>query len=85
VVRTPGSHLLLCSLNDLWQHSAVMGGSKPLYPTQNLALAAMRIFRPSRPFCRTLAWLVKRRQALVETNPPRNSQLETHPDDERGR
>jgi len=29
--------------------------------------------------------LAKRRRALVETNPPRNSQPETHPDDERGR
>ena len=28
--------------------------------------------------------LVKRRLALVETNPPRNSQPETDPDDERG-
>ena len=28
--------------------------------------------------------LVKRRRALVETNPPRNNQPETHPDDERG-
>jgi len=29
--------------------------------------------------------LVKRRRALRERNPPRNSQPETHPDDERGR
>ena len=29
--------------------------------------------------------LVKRRRAMMESNPPRNSQLETHPDDERGR
>jgi hypothetical protein len=29
--------------------------------------------------------LVKRRRALQECNPPRNSQLETHPFDEGGR
>jgi hypothetical protein len=33
VVRTPGAYLLPCSLNDVWQHSVVLGGSKPLYPT----------------------------------------------------
>src|SRR6185437_2111215 len=33
----------------------------------------------------TGARLVKQRRALVETNPPRNSQSETHPDDEWGR
>jgi len=32
-----------------------------------------------------LSWLVKQSRAMVETNPSRNSQLETHPDDERGR
>ncbi|PYV05592.1 MAG: hypothetical protein DMG26_05005 [Acidobacteria bacterium] len=28
--------------------------------------------------------LVKRRRAMLESNPPRNSQLETHRDDEAG-
>jgi hypothetical protein len=33
----------------------------------------------------TSARLVNRRRALVKTNPPRNNQPETPPDDERGR
>jgi hypothetical protein len=32
----------------------------------------------------TGAWLVKRRRALLESTPLRNSQLETHPDDGSG-
>ena len=32
----------------------------------------------------TVAWLVKRRRALLESTPLRNSQLETHPDDGSG-
>ena len=32
----------------------------------------------------TVARLVKRRRALLESTPPRNSRLETHPDDEAG-
>ena len=29
-------------------------------------------------------WLAKRRRAMLENNPPRNNQLETHRDDEAG-
>jgi hypothetical protein len=45
---------------------------------------SMKIDRPTRQYCRYWSRLVRRRQALVETNLPRNSQLETHPYDERG-
>jgi hypothetical protein len=59
---------------------------RPLCETQKPGTGCRSPEQPGRTkmIVAKCGWLVKRRRALLESNPPRNSRPETHPDDERG-